>query len=161
MPDVTIQGTVIEFPNSGSAPNYAPPLIQFAEAVEDALSGVVGTYDVSARSFTIDSVPNATATDVPSLAFPTSEVRGAYVKYTIYRTTNSADAAETGTLMLIYNPNNSSNEKWEVVREAVGDGQVTFSCTDTGQVQVTLTALSGTGHTGKLNYSAQAIQQSY
>lgn len=158
---IVIAGTVIDFPNSSASPNWSPALIQFAEAVEQALSGIVGTYDISPRTFALDAVPNATATDVPSLAFPTSEVRGAFVQYTVYRTTDSANAAETGTLSLIYNPNMGTGLKWEMTRQCVGNGQVVFTCLDTGQVQVTLTALSGTGHSGRLNYTAKAIQQVY
>ena len=161
MPTIVVQGTVIEFPENAQSPSWSEPIIEFAEAVEAALAGIVGTYDVSPRTFDLTDVPAATATDIPSLAFATSEVRGAFVKYSVYRTTSTADGAETGTLQLIYNPNNSVGELWEVAREAVGDATVTFACTDVGQVQITLTAMSGTGHAGSISYMATAIQQEY
>lgn len=161
MPDITIQGTLIEFPDSGTDPNWAPAVIQFAEAVEAALSGVVGTYDVAPRSMIIDATPTATATDIPSLSFSTSQIRGAFINYTVYRTTTDTTVSEAGTLQLVYNDSSGSGLKWEISREAVGDASVEFTVEDTGQVQVTLTALSGSDHTGQLNYSAAAMQQEY
>jgi hypothetical protein len=47
-----------------------------------------------------------------------------------------------------------------VGQQLVGDGYITFTVTDTGQVEFSTTAISGTGHTGTLTFVAQAILQS-
>lgn len=158
---VIIQGNVIDVPNSGASPNWSSGILKFITAVTNALATLTGTYDVSPRTLDISNTPNTVATDVPSLAFPTSQVRGSYIRYTVYRTTTSVTKAETGNLTLVYNDGNSVSQKWELSRDCVGDSQLSFSVLDTGQVQFTLTALAGTNHVGQLNYTAQAIQQSY
>lgn len=161
MPLITIQGTPIDFPNSATAPNWAPAVIQFAEAVADALTSVVGTYDVSPRSLNIDVTPNGAPTDLPTLSFPTTQIRGAFIRYTVYRNTTAITVSETGEMLINYNPANGIGEKWQVSRDAVGDASVDFSVTDTGQVQFTLSALAGTNHTGTISYTSQALQQQY
>lgn len=62
--------------------------------------------------------------------------------------------------MVVYNPNNPVNNKWEIIREYAGDGKITFSITDVGQVQFSTTTLAGTGHVGKIGFAAQTLNQS-
>lgn len=156
MPDITIQGEVISFPDSAQSPNWSPPLIQFAEAVEDALSGIVGQYDVAPQVYTIASDVN-TNVDIPLLSFATSAVRGVYIKYSIYRSSNTTIEAETGMLMLVYN---SFAGSWQISREAIGtDTKLTFNVTNGGSVQYTTTAIGGTYASGKLSYSASTLLQ--
>lgn len=160
MPTITIGNTVINFPDSGSDPNWAPALIDFAEAVQNSLNGVVGPADVAPQTFNINAYNPGTNITIPGLSFSTSLVRGVFIKYSVYRTTSSANAAETGFLTAIYNPNKPSTQQWEVSRQFAGDGQITFSMTDTGIAQFTTTALAGLSHTGILSYSATALLQS-
>ena len=161
MPDLTIQGTVIAFPDSSSAPNWAPAVIDFAEAVEEALDGVVGSFDVSPRVQVIDALNPGTA-EVLSLSFSTSDVRSAVITYSVFRTATapSTTAYEAGTLTIVYSPNNPTNSKWEVQREAVGDGECDFTVSDVGQVSITTTQIGTTNHAGSLSYSAKALEQS-
>lgn len=161
MPDIQIQGTTIAFPDSAAEPNWAPAVIQFAVAVQDALVGIVGDFDITPQTFTIDSTANNTPVNVPNLSFSTDQVRGAFIRYTIYRTTTTETVAEAGEMQVVYNDDATIGSKWSIVREATGDGQIAFSITDTGQVQATLTSLSGTNHTGEINYTAQSINQEY
>jgi hypothetical protein len=160
MPEITIQGTPIEFPDSGASPNWAEATIQFAEAVEDALAVAVGTGDITPTSITLDSFNGVTDQSITGLSFSTSTIRAAFISYSIYRTTSAADAAEAGQLIVLFNDNNGVGEKWEILREYSGDGQTTFSITDAGQVQFSNTALAGTGHAGKLRFMAKALTQS-
>lgn len=158
---ITIQGTEIEFPSSGGSPDWASAVDQFAVAVEEALSNVVGTYDISPQQFVLDSVPNATATNITNLSFSPSVVSGAEVRYSVYRNTSLETVSESGKLLLVYNSSNGVGEKWEIAREAVGDADVTFTISDTGQIQITTTALSGTGYNGYVSFAGQALQVSY
>lgn len=158
---IIIAGTQIEFPESGTAPDYAPAMVQFAEAVEDALSSAVGTYDVVPQRMVLDSVPDATDTNITNLSFSVSTVRGAFIRYACYRDTSTTTVTESGTLTLTYNETNSSGNQWEVVREYVGDAQISFIVTDTGQVQINTTALGGSGYTGFISYAGTALQNTY
>lgn len=162
MPTITIAGTPIEFPNSSSSPNWAEGVISFAEAVESALTSAVGPYDVPPQVVTIDAYNPGVNVDIAALNFPVSNVRAAFIRYSVFRTASgpSTTAYEAGTMILVYNPNGSTNNKWEVVRNYVGDASITFSVTDTGQVRFTTTQIGSTGHTGKLSFVAQALQQS-
>lgn len=154
---ITIQGQIIEFPSSAQSPNWAEPVIEFAEAVEGALSGLAGSFDVPPQVYTLTSDVN-TNLDIPLLSFPTSNVRSAFIRYAIYRTSDTTTEAETGTLDVIYNATLGS---WQICREAVGtDTKAIFNITNTGQVQMTTTAIGGTYVTGTLSYLAQAILQS-
>lgn len=159
MPNVQIQGTIIVFPDSGTDPNWAQAVDDFAVATADALSGVIGPADVSPQTLTLDSYNGQSDVNLPNLTFSTAIVRGAIITYSLYRSTNTTTAYQTGQIMIVYNPGGLSGNKWERSRTFVGTNQETFNVTDTGIVQITLNSLSGTSHTGKITYSAKAILQ--
>lgn len=153
--DITISGNVIPFPTSGQDPNWAPAVTEFAQAVEEALSSVTGQFDVSPQVYTMIANVN-TNVDLPNLSFSTTNVRGAFIEYTVYRTTAApALAYEAGNIMVIYN-----GSSWEISQDYVGDGDISFNITNTGQVQFSSTALTGSGHSGKIGYKATALLQS-
>lgn len=157
--NVTIQGTVIQVPESGDSPNWAPAITAFAEATATALSAAVGTFDVSPQVFAIDNFNPGTNVSIPSLTFSTSDVRGALIKYACHRLTDSLEVSEEGTLNIIYNASNATGSKWSVSRVAVGDASISFAISDTGQISLSTTLLAGLNHTGQLSYSAQANLQ--
>jgi hypothetical protein len=156
---INIQGTIIDFPESGDPANWAPPIDQFAASVEEAFNAVLGPFDVSPQVFVMTSNANANV-DLPNLAFPTSSVRAAFIEYSVFRTTNTDTGYETGTINVVYNPNNPIGTKWEITREYQGTDEMTFNITDVGQVQFTSSALSGSNHVGKITYTAKALQNS-
>lgn len=156
MPIITIAGTPIQFPDSGNAPNWAPAVIQFAQQVASALSSTVGSDDVLPQHLSIDSIPSGTLA-ITNLKFSNINVQGAFIRYTVLRSTTLTTVSETGTIVINYNPNNPVNNKWEYSRERVGDASVTFTISDTGQVSITTTALSGTNHTGFIYFAAQSM----
>jgi hypothetical protein len=156
---INIQGTVIDYPSSAQSPNWAPAQIQFAEAVEAAFNTLVGVADIAPQVYSLPLNVNPT-TSIPGLQFSTSQVRSAFVRYAVYRATNLTTVCETGSLQMVYNPTGSSTQKWEVLREAIGDASVTFSVTDVGQVQYSTTSLSGTSHVGTITFTGQALLQS-
>jgi hypothetical protein len=158
---LNINGTIINFPTSAQSPDWSEAIVQFALAVTQALSSVNGPFDVPPTIYTMISNVN-TNVPLPSLAFPTSNVRGAVITYTIYRNTTGIGAtsgAETGTLELIYNPNGPTGNKWEISDEHTGNANVTFSVTDQGQVTFSSTFISGANATGFIGYTAKSLQQ--
>ena len=95
------------------------------------------------------------------MSFPTDAVRAVFIRYSIYRTTDSANAYEAGDLIAMYNPNNAIGEKWALSRGNVtgSGGLMTFSVTDNGQFRFSTTPLSGTNHQGKLIFDARSLEQ--
>jgi hypothetical protein len=160
MPIITIQGTPINFPDSAASPNWAEALDQFASAVEEALASVVGAFDVAPQALIIDAYNPGTDIDIAALSFPVSTVRSAFIRYAVFRDTNSTSAYESGELLIVYNPNGPIGNKWEIARRLVGDGKITFTVSDTGQVKFSTEAIAGSSHTGKLTFVAQSILQS-
>lgn len=156
---ITIQGTPVQFPSDGESPDWAPAIIQFAQLVEAGFNASIGQYDISPQVQVIDAY-NGSGTTISNLSFTTSAVRAAFIQYSVYRTTSTANADEAGNLIIIYNPNNSTNNKWSIQRDYVNDGKISFTVSDAGQVSFTTTSLAGTGHTGILSYSAKALLQS-
>jgi len=161
MPTLTINGEIIDFPESAQSPNWSEAIIQFAEAVEAALSITSGTYDVAPQTMNIDAYNTASNVSISNLSFPTSNVRAAFIRYSVYRATSAANGDEAGTMVVVYNANNATNEKWTLTQDRTGNGaSITFSITDTGQLRFTTTALAGTSHVGTITYEARALEQS-
>lgn len=155
---ITIQGTPIQFPSSGESPNWAPAVIQFAEAVEIALQSVVGPGDVAAQVTDVNN-NQSVALDIPALSFATGVVRSADVYYYVYRTTNSSTLLEQGKIRIAYNPSNNTNEKWELVQTKSGDAGITFDISDSGTFNYTSSNQAGTNYSGKIGFMAKALTQ--
>lgn len=161
MPTITINGQVIDAPDSGSSPNWAPAIVQFMLAVEQALAISIGTYDVAPQAFDLASFNAATDVDITNLAFPTDAVRAVFIRYSIFRTTDSNTIYEAGDMIAMYNPNNSVNNKWTLTtgNKTGSGGQLIFKVTDSGQFRFDSTALAGTNHAGKLVFDARSLEQ--
>lgn len=160
MPQIVIQGTPINIPDSGSAPDWSAGIVEFAEATAAALESAVGTYDVSPQSFTITADTN-TNVALTNLSFPTTNVRSAIVTYNVERNNISPTVSqnETGTIEIVYN-----GSTWDLTRESTGSilnssnvPYTTFSVTNLGQIQFSTTAIGGTFSSGKITYSAKAL----
>jgi len=158
IPEIIIRGTPIDFPNTSASPQWAPAIIQFAQAVEEALGLVIGSFDIAPQIFDFTNNSN-TSVSVTNLQFPVNDVRGAFISYTVFRTTSTNTVYEIGELQTVYNPDNSIGEKWEMTRSYTGDADITFSITDAGQVQFSTTAISGSGHSGVISFQATALLQ--
>lgn len=159
MPLITIAGSVIDFPNEASSPSWAQAIIQFATLTANALSSVVGPYDILSQSFVIDAYNPGTSITIPNLAFSTSTVRAAFIKYSCSRSTDSNMVYEAGQIIIVYSANNPTGNKWEIITERAGDAQIDLEITDSGQMTVTTSSISGLNHVGRLNFSATALAQ--
>ena len=127
---ITIRGTPIEFPATGESPNWAPALIEFAQAVETAFNSAIGPYDIPSQVVELTSNANETPyLLLNTLAFPTSDVRAAFINYSVIRQSSTTQVKEVGTLFAIYNGSN-----WILTREYTGDTALSdFNCTSAGQ----------------------------
>lgn len=156
--EITIQGTPVTFPTSGSSPDWAPALVQFAQLVEAALAGVAGSFDVAPQAQTIDA-QNPDTAEIASLSFPTSDVRAAFIPYAVYRDTATQTVTEGGELFIVYNETGPTNNKWSISQRRTGDASITFSISDVGQVSFTTTEVTGGTHVGVISFSGRAILQ--
>ncbi len=154
---ITINGSPVQFPSSSESPNWAPAIIEFAQLVEGSLIGLgAGAFDVAPQVMIIDTANPGVNVDIVNLTFPVSTVRSANIRYAVYRTTSTDTAYETGLISVVYN---TSAGSWEISREYTGDGKITFSITNVGQMQFTTVALAGINHVGRLTFSAQTLNQ--
>lgn len=164
---ITIGSTIIDFPSSAQEQNWAPNVIEFAQAVEDALSALIGPFDIGVRIMNIDDyaadaspgfiqVTDAVKPlEFPTATFPGLGVRSAIVTYAVYRKTSLETRTETGTLTLLYNDSNT----WEIQRDYIGDANCYFQVTSSGRVEIKLDALTGTDVNGRVTYQAKALVQ--
>lgn len=161
MPIITIGGTPIDFPNTGRTPVWSESVIQFAQAVESALSGIVSTGDVAKQSFVLTSSHNpGTNITLTGLSFSTALVRAGFIRYSVYRTTSTTQVYEAGEMTVIYNASNPATQKWELQQERVSDASITFSIDDAGQFSFSTSAIAGASHTGLISFVAQSLAQS-
>lgn len=155
---IIIGGTVIQFPVSGSSPNWAPALVEFAQAVEETLQAAVGDFDIPPQVFPLQNVVN-TNLALPNLSFSPAEVRSATITFNVYRSTLSNVSFASGTITVMYNDDAGD---WAFQREDdVGNvtDEVLFDITSTGQVRITTTALAGTDYSGRVGYYAKALKR--
>lgn len=155
---INIQGTIIQYPSSSGSPNWAPELIKFSQAVEAALAGVAGPFDVAPQTLDISASNPGVAVVINPLNFPTSSVRSAFVTYAVYRSADSptTTAAETGTIIALYD---TAAGSWLLQQDFIGDGQITFAISNTGQISYSTTQIGTTNHSGILTFSAKAVLQ--
>ena len=161
MPIITIQGTPIDFPTSGTDPNWSEAVVLFAELVGQALNTSVGPFDVATQTFVLDPYNTVgISTDIPNLVFPTTDVRSTIINYSLKRSGQvpTEEHVEAGIILASYDEDGAIGSKWEVSREFVGDAKIEFAISDTGQVSFTPTAQVGTiNHTGMLSFSAKSL----
>lgn len=165
---ITIKGTPVEIPDSGSSPNWAPGIIEAIQELASAIEGISGTYDVSPQVQPISLYPENNNIPVTNLVFPNEEVRAATIFYSVFRKTQNVvvdsvivsqgqELTEAGTLQIVYNQSNPVGNKWQIQREYVGDGNILFSIDDLGQILFTTLAMTGDEHEGILSYRAISI----
>lgn len=157
--DLNISGTIVTIPSSGASPQWSSGIIEAFQAIEAALQGVAGPFDISPQIQAIDAYNPGTNIDLQAATFPTSDVRSVELIYSVYRETTTTNCAETGTLKAVYNPNNPSTEQWEVSRFGNGEAFIEFTFLDTGIVQFSTTAIAGANHTGTITFLAKALLQ--
>lgn len=150
--DLTVDGSTYAFPEQAANPAWGEVVVDWAEAVSDALAGITATGDILARSA---NIANNTTAVVTGLSFDSTLVRGATVLYSIYRTstTISTPKVETGMIQIDYD-----GTTWSLSREATQDTGVDFTIA-AGVVSYTSTDVGATSYTGTMSYRAYANSQ--
>ena len=160
---VNIKGTPIDFPSSGESPNWAPAVVEFAQAVENALVTAISDFDVPATVIEITSdnitFPTATTVNINELNFSIAIIRSFTVTYSIIlNKTLGGSVSESGTITAYYDSNNIP--KWTFTRDYVGEANVDFNVTDAGQVTFAVNEPSSNFYSsGKLSFFAKTLEQ--
>ncbi len=155
-----VAGTPYTYPESGEEPNWAGGATDWAKAVTAVLSTLVGPNDILQTQFTINNNISV-LTNINGLLFDPGTVRAANIDYAIYRTSTGTPAgnAETGTIYLIFDNSASTGNKWQLGQKFIGNAGVTFSITDSGQIQYKSNDLGTPGYFGEINFSAKTLDQ--
>lgn len=152
---ITVGNETFEYPSNGQSPGYGQAATETIQAIADAVASLSGPDDILLTSFTIAN--NQTSfTNILGLGFDTSTVRAANITYSVYRTTNSNNAAETGTIQVVYN---SAAASWEINREFAGDAGITFQITAGGLLQYKSSNISGSSYSGVIKFLAKTLPQ--
>ena len=114
-----IGNTIINFPATGSSPDWSQGVIAFAEAVTTQLLGLSLPSDVLPAVQILTSDANSSLPLVGA-TFPNGTVRSFNFTYAIYRTNGVTNISETGQVTSVYN---TGNAVWEIQRDYEGDKQ--------------------------------------
>lgn len=158
---LVVNNTPYEYPIDGDSPGWGQPATDWATAVTAVLNELLGSTDIIQTPFVIDN--NITSfTDILGLSFNTGLVRAAVIDYSIYRTSTGSPSghAETGVLNVVYDNLASPGSKWSILGYGVnGNAGVTFSITDSGQVQYKSSNISSSGYSGIMHFRAKTLAQ--
>lgn len=93
----------------------------------------------------------ATLADVTGLLFDGSTVRGAEIRYSIYRNSSLTEEVTIGSIQIGYK---TVAADWVITNDfQATNAGIVFDITNLGQVQYTSTNYGGTGYTGVLKFS--------
>jgi hypothetical protein len=158
--NLTVNNTTYKYPEQGEDPKWGENAVDWAEAVTSVLATVIGAGDILSSSFTVaNNISSDTA--VTNLAFDPSTVRSAIVEYDIHRVTDSSTSgnSESGLILLEYDTNASSGNKWLMTQFSNGNAGVTFDMGDDGQMDYQSTNISGSNYAGSMHFRARTYQQ--
>lgn len=160
MPNLTVANNVYAYPDPGTDPGWGESATAWAQAVTDVLNTLLAPGDILETSFAIANNVSVD-TNINGLAFDNSTIRAANIAYSVYRasTANPSGNVESGTIYLTFDNSASPGNKWIVAVQNSGNAGVTFTCTDSGQVQYKSSDIDSTGYSGQMRFSARTLSQ--
>lgn len=153
---INIKGTPIVFPSTGESPNWAPAMIEFAEATADAIDTAVSPYDVPATVVNIIQAQIGPTFNISSLSFSTNVVRSVVISYSIILNKAVGTNSESGTVYAYYDLSNTPY--WAVSRDYIGETYSDIGISNNGDVQLTISTAYGYT-SGKISFSAKVLEQ--
>jgi hypothetical protein len=151
-----INSTPYSIPDAGDEPGWGGDTSDWMEAVTNSLGDLVGPADILETSFTLAN-NQSSFIDITGLVFDGGSVRSAVVNYSIYRISDSNPSgfAESGTLTLIYD--NNASLPWSMSQgDIVGNSQVYFDITISGQIRYKTNDIGSLNYIGVMKFSAQS-----
>jgi hypothetical protein len=156
---LVINNTAYEIPDAGDEPGWGGDTTDWMQAVTEVLDDLVGPADILETSFTVAN-NQTTFVDVTGLVFDGGSVRSAIVTYSVYRISDSNPSgfAETGLLTLVYD--NNAATPWSMSQsDIVGNAQIYFDITNSGQVRYKTNDIGTLNYIGVMKFNAKSQLQ--
>lgn len=156
---LTINNVPYQYPEAGDPPGWGEEATGWAEEVTDVLNSVQGPNDITETTASIAN-NQTTPIEIPGLLFDPGSVRGAEIKYTVYRITDDVGSgnAEFGVIHAIYDNAAPVTEKWKISHEYTGDSGVTITISDIGQFFYVSTDITGANYQGIMKFTGRALE---
>lgn len=141
---ITVGNQTIDFPSSGTSPNWAQAIDDFAIAVSEQLSAIASIYDVSPRVQTLTSDANSNLI-LAGAVFPNGSVRSFNFYYSIYRSNTVNAYSEEGIVSGTFNTLDSTwtlQQRYQGPRQSDGTAYNTFSMSG-DQLTLTTATIGG------------------
>lgn len=152
---VNILGNDYTLPTQGTNPPWGQDLSDIIQALISVANTTIGPSDILTTSFSINNNV-ASPTNIVGASFDISSVRSFIISYSIYRNSTITETSEVGQILGTYK---SVAGTWELAQTNAGISGVTFTMTNSGQLQYVSTNFSGTSYSGKLKFKASAFLQ--
>jgi hypothetical protein len=145
-----LNGTVYNYPLPGDEQKWGEDATDWAEAVTDIFSTIVGAGFIPETTITIND--NVTSfTNILGASFNSAVSRSFSLSYAISRTDGSNFFTESGIINGVYD-----GADWDYTIERVGDAGMDFNVTSAGQLQYKSSAVGGT-YSGDIHFFANDI----
>lgn len=155
---LTIAGTVYNFPVAGESPNWGSEATETISAIVDALNSLLGPGDILQTS---ESIQNniSIATPINGLIFDPNVVRAATISCSIYRmsASNLSGYSQVSKAFIVYDDNASIGQKWKMTIESNGDAGITLSINDAGQCFYTSSDIGASSYVGTIVFTARTL----
>jgi hypothetical protein len=150
-----------DYPVAGDSPGWGQAATGWATEVTTVLNDLLGPNDILQTTFVIAN-NNVTPANVNGLSFNTGQVRAAFIEYSIYltSTSNPSGFSEAGQMIAVYDNLAGTGSKWSLTMGSVnGNSGVTFTITDTGQIQYVSPNVGASGYSGVMHFNAKSLNQ--
>ena len=153
---LTVNGNTYQYPKQGDDPNWGDEAELWAAEVTNVLNTLIGNGDILEDNFPINNNINV-LTDISKLNFNPNIVQSATIDYVITRqhdNPTTVGLVESGKIDLTQ----LHDGTWVMSQTSQGDNAgVSFSITAMGQIQYLSTNLTGTNYSGKITFTAKAL----
>jgi len=154
-------GTGTDDVNSQSIPanftptNYTPTQVgsEGTTQVSAHLKGIDNALTSGGETTGSFSIANnqTSLASITGLLFSGASIRGAEIRFSIYRSTSTAEDVTVGAIRIGYL---TTAADWKISYDSMSaNAGIVFDITAAGQVQYTSTNLTGTGYTGTMKFS--------
>lgn len=158
--NIVVNNVPIPYPSPGDEPGWGQAATTFAEQVATVLTNLNNSNDILETSFNVANNVSV-FTNIAGLAFNTGQVRSAEVSYSVIRSSasNPSGVSEAGSMTVIYDSAAGAGSKWQLSIGPIAGpgGGMTFSITDTGQVQYKSSDIGATTYAGEMRFRAKTI----
>jgi hypothetical protein len=147
MSNLRVNNTTFNYPDPGSAPGWGEAGSDWAKAVTDALNTLQGPGTINETQAALEN--NVTiAKSITGLAFAPALTKEATVEYRIQIVTDSESRYESGTIKLLYKPDDITAWEYSRVITAGVDAGVVITIDPTGQGKYVTENVAGANYSG-------------